>query len=193
MEKVYNKISGFFLNFIVAFSAVIFGIVLLFRLPCDYIRYKTSPYYKKERKKYEMFAGSSINFRICNIVIKNKLPVSFIADTEDDLLENMSFVSGDILIIPNIFSITYDDKNSMWECLKEDERDTSQFSLDDFIEMEIERVNYNAGKKICTKAVVLTKGNNVDNINAAKNDSRFLIYKNNPEEVLKDFCERITL
>ena len=77
----------------------------------------------------------------------------------------------------------------MWACLKEDERDTSQFPLDDFIEMEIERVNYNAGKKICTKAVVLTKDKNIDNEHIARNDSRFLIYNNNPEEVLKAFCE----
>lgn len=179
--------------FVSILFSVVFGIFLLFKLPYDYIKYKTSLYYKRDRRKYEMFAGSSINFKICNVVIKNKLPVDFIADAKDDFLENMCFVSGDILIISSPFFFAYDDKIGVWDCCKVEDRDTSRFLLEDFIEMEIERANCNAGKKICTKAVIMAKDKNVDNENVARRDMRFLIYNNNLEEVLKDFCERCML
>ena len=41
---------------------------------------------------------------------------------------------------------------------------------------------------VCDKAVVLVDVNNIENIDIAKQENRFLIYDDNREEVIKTFC-----
>lgn len=173
--------------------SVILGVYYFFKLPYDYIKYKTSPYYKKERKKYKAFAGSSANFKIYNEIIKNELPIEYIENPEEKSLENGKFVLDNILIIPNVFFFKYDNENKTWDyCVEENGDILSVMPLDDYLETEIEEVNKFAGKNVCKSAVVLTYAEYIDEKYLAKSDSHFLVYDNDLAEVLKDFCDRNT-
>ena len=63
--------------------------------------------------------------------------------------------------------------------------------LDEYIELEIQGANEQAGRIICDDAIVLIDADYIENVDAAKNEKRFLIYDNNREEVLKQFCKNI--
>lgn len=188
MKKLLDKIGGFLLWPVAIFFTVILVFCLVFRLPYDYIKYKTSPYYKKEHRKYEMFVAGSIDFKIYNEIIRNELPVQYIENPEDGLLENGRFVFDNILIIPNAFQFRYDDESGEWNyCAEEDGDIITVMPLDDYIEIEIEEINKIIGENLCESAVVLTKLKDVDKADTARLDSRFLVYDGNLAEVLKDF------
>ena len=188
MKKLLNKISELFLWLVAILFAIILFFCLVFRLPYDYIKYKISPYYKKEHRKYEMFVAGSIDFKIYNEIIKNDLPIQYVENSEDGLLENGWFIFNDILIIPNAFWFRYDDESENWNyCVEEYGDVTTVMPFDDYIKIEIEEINKITGKNLYESAVVLTDVKGVDEVDIAKSDSRFLVYDGNLAEVLKDF------
>lgn len=195
MKKILSKIGSFFGMLFAILLALIFGICVVFLLPFDYIKYKRSFYYKKERKKYKLYAATGIIFEIYNEIIKNDLPIKYIPNPNDDSLEEGWFVYNNTLIIPNCFAFEYNTVAEKWnyccEIPENDDADKSVImSLDEYLETEIQEANELAGDTICDKAIVLIDANCIDNVEFAKKESRFLVYNDNREEVLNDFCNK---
>ncbi len=191
MKKMINVVKHFFLTILACIIAILCGICFVFMLPLDYIKYKRSPYYKKERKKYRLFAASGCAFEIYNEILKNNLPIRFFANPKEASLESGWFVFGDILIIPNVFSFDFDSESQRWlYCDEDDEEKRTIMALDEYIEIEIREANELAGRVICTDAIVLIDADCIENMDMAKKEKRFLIYEDNRAEVLRQFCEQ---
>ena len=175
--------------------ALIFGICVVFLLPFDYIKYKRSLYYKTERKKYSLYEAFGINFDIYNEILKNNLPIKFIRDPNYDSIQRGWFVYNNTLIIPNVFSFEYNTETEKWNfcCETTEEDDTENriiLSLDEYIQTEVKEVNALAGNTVCDKAIVLIDANYIEDVELAKRESKFLVYDDDREEVLKNFCNK---
>ena len=187
MKKVMKR---FFLTVLAIFGLALLGIVFAIMLPVDYIKYKRSLYYKKERKKYTLFAATGEAFDLYNEILKNDLPIRFYQNPNDPSPACGWFVLDNTLIIVNVFSFEFDHESGTWKyCVEEDDEVREILTLDEYIEMEIEEANELAGQMICKDAVVLIDGDCIDDTEKEKAEKRFLIYENNREEVLKQFCE----
>lgn len=190
MKKVFNIFYRFFLFLFIPLAAILLGICLVFILPIDNIKYKRSLYYKKEHKKYELFAATGIKFKLYNEILKNELPINYYQNPNDDSLEKGWFVLGNTLIIPSVFTFEFDLESGKWNyCDVHDEEKRIIMPLDEYIEIEIQEANERLGQVVCNNAIVLINANSVDNIDVAKNEKRFLIYEKNREEILIEFCE----
>lgn len=159
-------------------------------LPLDYIKYKKSYYYKKEHRRYRLFAASGSNFEIYNEILKTNLPIRFIENHNEKSIEYGWFVLDDILIIPNVFSFEFDSKSKTWVYSCENEKENRIImSLDEYIEIEIKKVNEHIGQVVCNDAIILIDVDYIKNVTMAKKEKRFLTYEENREEVLKHFCK----
>lgn len=195
MKKIPSKIGGFLGTLFGIVLVLLLGVYVIFLLPLDYIKYKRSLYYKTERKKYRLYAGTGINFEIYNEIIKNDLPIEYIYNPNDDSLERGWFVYNNILINPNVFSFEYNTETEKWNyCCEIIEDDDAEkriiMSLDEYMETEVQEANKLAGDAICDKAIVLIDANCIENVELAKRETRFLIYDDNREEILKNFCNK---
>lgn len=187
MKKAVGKAFSGILAFLIT---IVLAVCFIFMLPLDYIKYKRSLYHKKEHKKYRLFAASGCNFEIYNEILKSNLPIQFIENPNANSLEYGWFVFENILIIQNVFSFEFNLENKQWTyCCEDEEEKRIIMTLDEYIEIEIQEVNELAGHVICNDAIVLIDGNCIENIDAAKNEKRFMIYEENREETLKRFCE----
>lgn len=185
-----KAIKSFCLTVLVIVGLILFGICLVVRLPFDYLKYKRSAYYKKERKKYRLFAASSEHFEIYNEISKYDLPIRFIENPEDPSLDCGRFVFEDILILPYDFSFEFDPQSGRWNYCCEDEDERQEIlSLDEYLENEMTFVNELAGQEICQYAVVLMDGSCIEDPEPVKREKRFLVYDDNRAEVLKQLCE----
>lgn len=185
---------NFFVLILAFLGAIPFAVCCLFILPFDYIKYKRSPYYKNERKKYNLFAAQGTHFRIYNDIAKYDLPLRFIPHPTVESVECGWFVLGNTLVLAGDFSFDYfdiDPKSQAWACCYDDEEDDKQIllTLDELIDNELQEFNRLVGQPVCTDAVVLIDIDNIENYDMAKNEKRFLIYDENRLEVLKPFCE----
>ena len=172
----------------------LFGVCSLFILPFDYIKYKRSPYYKNEHKKYEWFSAQGIHFKIYNEVRENNLPLRFIPHPTVESVECGWFVLGSTLVLPGDFSFDYfdiDPESQVWACYCDGEEDDKQIllSLDELIDNELQEFNRLVGQPVCTDAVVLIDKDYFENYDMAKNEKRFLVYEGDRLEVLRQFCE----
>lgn len=189
MKKIFNAVANFLLAVGVVLVFPLFGVGLCLYLPIDYIKYKRSPYYKKERKKYEAFAATGIHFKICNEILSNDLPIQVISNSKDDSVSRWWFVFGDTLIIPDWFSFEYDPESGTWQDFGEDEDGKrSIMDLDEYIQIALDEVNQQAGEPICKDGVVLIDADNLKDLEQAKKEKKFLIYHKNRAQVLKNFC-----
>lgn len=163
---------------------------MIFRLPVDYIRYKRSIYYKTTHKKYSFFAGSGQHFEIYNEILENGLPIEYVSNPEEDDLLFGWFHLGNTLVIVNCFSFTLDKETGKWKCYADEEDDCVLITLDEYLENEIRDANELSGKKFCDKAVILINSEELSDVDAAKEETRFLIYDGNKRaEALNSFCE----
>ncbi len=190
MKKIWKFFSNIFLSVLAVIIVPILGICLIFMLLSDYVKYKKSYYYKKTCKKYTLFAATSVEFEFYNEIVKNNLPIEFIADQRDESLLRGWFVFKNTLIIPDVFDFEYDAESEKWNYYCEDEDENKiVMSLDEYIDTEIEEANRLTGKELCSNAVVLIDGSCfADNQDIAKAESRFLFYHDNRAEVIKEFC-----
>ena len=187
MKKVFSEL---WTGIVAAFTAIIFGIAVLFMLPFDYIKYKRSHYYKKERKKYEPYAGSGYYFNMNNAIAKNDLPIQYFENPHNNSFTCGWFVLNNILIVLPIFPFEYDPDSQTWSCfIKDDEQKNIIMTLDEYMETAIQDANELAGQVICSDAVILIDGDYIEPVDMAKKDKRFLICEGNYETVLKAFCE----
>lgn len=168
----------------------LFGVCSLFILPFDYIKYKRSPYYKNEHKKYEWFSAQGIHFKIYNEVCENNLPLRFIQHPTVESVECGWFVLGSTLLIPSDFPFDFDAQNQQWACCCDDEDEDKcvLLSLDEYMDNELQDFSRLVGQPICTDAIVLIDKDDIENYDLVKNEKRFLIYDGNRLEVLKQFC-----
>lgn len=198
MKKILSKIRDFFGTLFGIFLALILAVCVIFLIPMDYIKYKRSLYYKTEHKKYRLYAATGIHFEIYNEILKNNLPIQYIANPTDDSLEQGWFVYNHTLIIPNVFSFEYNTESERWnyccEIIEDDDTEKRVImSLDEYMETEVQEANRLAGDTICDKAIVLIDANAIENVELAKRENNFLVYDDNREEVLRSFCEKYLL
>lgn len=183
-----KTVKQFFISVLAAVGLVMLGIGLVFFLPYDYIKYKRSAYYKKERKKYTLYAGNGPAFQLYNEIIKHGLPIRFCENPNDPSLECGWFLFGDILIIQDPFALEFDCESGTWKYHDEEDEEQPLMSLDEVIQMEVDIANRLSGQVICQDAVVLIDRDCLDD--PMKADKRMLVYENkNQAEVLKQFCE----
>ena len=182
-----KAIKQFFLTILAVVGLVLLGIVFVITLPFDYIKYKRSLYYRKERKKYTLFAATGVAFDLYNEILKNDLPIRFYENPHDPSPACGWFVLDDTLIIVNAFSFKLDEESGEWRyCCDEDE---TYMLLEEYIETEIAEANELLGQVICSDAVVLVDGDEAGVVEKLKAEKRFLVYENDRVEVLKRFCE----
>ena len=116
-----------------------------------------------------------------NEIARNGLPIKFIFNPEDDFVERGFFVFRDTLIVVNVYDFEYDFEKDRWLYVCEDIDENGNekrviMSLDEYIETEIAEANRIVGEKICSKAVVLTDSDGLENIEKAEAEKRFLVY-----------------
>lgn len=181
-SKLLNEI-------LILLAIILFAIIGLFFIPLDYISYKRSLYYKNERRKYTLFDGVGVMFDLYNEIYGNGLPIRYIPNPKDKSVHMGWFVLQDTLIILNDFWFFYDAQQDTW-IWKNDEDSEALMTLDEYIQSEIEGTNHLAGEVICNKAVVLIDTESLDDPELAKKEKRFLVYKDDRLEVLKEFCNR---
>ena len=188
MKKVFSKIGTFFGTLFGILLALLVGICFVLLLPLDYIKYKRSLFYKNEHKKYKFFAGSGFYFEFYNEIAKNDLPIKYMFNPKNDALECGWFVFDKTLLIPDSMVEYYSDVEK-WFCSEYDGgHDVASIPLDEYLQQEIATINELLEYNVCDKAVVLVDVNNIENIDIAKQENRFLIYDDNREEVIKTFC-----
>lgn len=202
MKKVMKKLKEIGEMIIAIPIIILIGLALIIMVPLDYIKYKRSAYYKRERKKYSFFAASGTHFDLYNTIIKHDLPIEYIPDAECDELQCGWFVRGETLIVISDFPFEYDE-DSGWNYCEyveyedgEDEHDDKKeiMSLDEYIDLQLSHVNESVTDRVFTDAVILIDEDSVeDNVKEAKAEPRFLVYSdsdpdNGMAEVLKRFC-----
>ena len=187
MKKALSKIGTFFGALFGILLALIVGICFVLLLPFDYIKYKRSLFYKIEHKKYKFFAGSGFYFEFYNEIAKNNLPIKYIFNPQNDALECGWFVFDKTLLIPDSMVEYYSDVEK-WFCSEYDGgHDVASIPLDEYLQQEIDGINEILESDVCDKAVVLVDINNIENIDIAKQEKRFLLYDDR-EEIIKTFC-----
>ena len=188
MKKILSKIGTFFAILFGILLALFVGLCFVLLLPFDYIKYKRSLFYKIERKKYKFFAGSTFYFKFYNEIAKNNLPIKYIFNPKNEALECGWFVFDKTLLIPDTM-VEYHSDIEKWFCSEYDGgRDAVSVTLDEYLQQEIDNINKLLESTVCDKAVVLLDINNIENIDIAKQESRFLIYDDNRADVIKIFC-----
>ena len=191
MRVIKSSIKKFFSFILAILIAIIFGVCLIFILPFDYIKYKSSLYYKNTKKKYTFFDASNDNFKIYNEINKNNLPINFIHHPKEKSIVYGWFVFEKTLIIVNAFNFEYNSESEKWIFSGEydEEENRVLLSIDEYIKTEIEEVNQALNDKVCDKAVILICGDDLENAENAYKEERFLIYKGDMIEKLKLFVK----
>ena len=186
-----NAIKKFFSFILAIFITIIVGVCLILLLPFDYIKYKSSLYYKNTKRRYAPFAGTNHKFKIYNEISKNGLPISFIHHPKERSILYGQFVFEKTLIIVDQFDFEYDSETEQWFfSLESDDEDRILLSTDEYIETEIEEVNQAFGYRICDNAVILISADDLENAESAYREEGFLVYKDDMVEKLTLFCKK---
>lgn len=192
MKKALNGLLEAIGTIIGTVIALFLALVLILLVPFDYIRYKRSPYYKIERRKYRLFAGNSDYFGLYNDIVKNNLPIKYIHNPKEERVVHGWFVFDRTLIISNVFSFEYNEEFDRWDyyceiCDDDGNEKTTVITLDEYISTEIEEANRLSGQNICDKAIVLIDGALFKEKERAMQEKRFLVYDDRID-ALKKFC-----
>ena len=187
-----KAIKSFCLSILVIVGFILFGVCLVIMLPFDYLKYRRSAYYKKERKKYRLFAASGWQFALYNEILNHDLPIRFVENPENPDLECGYFVFEDILFLPYDFCFEFNAQSGTWQyCAEGEDAQTQTLTLQEWIESQIAEVNESTGQELCKEAVFLLEGSEIEDLENAKAEKRFLICEENRPEVLKQFCENV--
>ena len=126
-------------------------------------------------------------FEFYNEIAKNNLPIKYIFNPQNDALECGWFVFDKTLLIPDSM-VEYHSDVEKWFCSEYDGgHDVASIPLDEYLQQEIAGINEILESDVCDKAVVLVDINNIENIDIAKQEKRFLLYDDR-EEKIKPFC-----
>lgn len=190
MKLVKETILNILFHIIAIPCSILFGIYLILSTPYDYIKYKRSPYWKKEKDKYMLFFSRSKEFNIYNKIANANIPISFIKDPRSDVKGNGWFVYDRTLIIVNWGYFEFDEHEGIWRLLCDACVDMEMMSLDEFIELELNEKNMLMGEKRYDDAVVLISEDSLSDVELGKEDLRFLVYKEDCTQILRQFCKR---
>lgn len=128
----------------------IFLIVLLIGTPFDYIKYRSSRYYKDTKEKYSWLCTTSYYISLYNLIKKENLPIAYYRCTDVPLTGYGYFVYQDMLLL-NDYEPCYDEEKQTWLVEVEDE----YVDLESEVEAVRARCNQRLGREVCKKAVVL--------------------------------------
>ena len=177
---------------VLAVVVVIFLVVAaIIALPIDYIKYKTSLAYKKERRKYSLFATSSSNFKTYNMALKEHIPLEFVENPTYHSLANGWLVLGRTLVVSDVFDFEYDESAGHWvyKCENEHEELITE-TLDEYIKTSIDEANSGAGREICDSVAVLVDGTDEDYSGLGAEPS-FIVYEGDIAEALHELYRRL--
>lgn len=142
----------------------IWFIALLFCLPMDYIRYKTSRFGREVREKYTVWSMLfSERARLYDGIRKAGLPIVY---------ENGHFRYGNTMILYDIGAVTYREETGEWIMDEGDEK--RETTLSAFAEERLAQVSD------CGRAVFLIKSENIVNdkdLPEAERCEDILLYK----------------
>lgn len=189
MKNILSKLSKFFVTVFGILLVLIIGVFYVILLPYDYIRYKCSLFYKRERKKYKLFSGFSVYFDLYNEICKNNLPIKYIFNPNNNAIECGWFVYNKTLLLPDVAVEYYPDVENWFCCEYDGGHDVANVPLSQYLEQEINTINEAFESEICDNAIVLLDEIQVENFDKAKCDKRFLFYNDNRKEVLQNFCK----
>lgn len=193
MKKACKYIFGILLEIIATPFIILAVLWLIILIPFDYFKYKNSCFYKKEKEKYTLFAGNTVELKIYNEIVKNMLPIRYVKNPNDTSITGGWFIFDKTLIIINGFWFGYDEENKKWTCEIEkedlDEGESSIITLDEYVETELQEFNEIIGEPLCNDAIVLIDEEDVDNPEMARSEERFLTYTFDRVAKLKRFCK----
>lgn len=191
MKKAKTLVTNAIFIIITLPLLVLAAVYLILLIPFDYIRYKKSFYYKNEKQKYTLFAGTNENFKVYNAIAKCNLPIQYIKHPQDDSIGSGWFAYGKTLLIMNFLDFEYDEQREIWTSWQEDDdgKNVDLMQLDEFIEIDLEEKNELIGGNIYEDAVVWISAEALSDLEQAKKEHRFLIYEKDREEALRRFCE----
>ena len=193
--KILKKIIEILLYPLILILLVIALVCLLIKLPFDYVKYKSSLYYRTYRKKYKPFFADSSEFELHNVILKHQLPIRYITNPDEDSDVEGWFMMGDVLLISNSVDFEYDSESGTWKyCVYDEYEDKSTtLTIDEYVHGEIAEVNRLVGEDICRDAVVLIDSDILDAaddyLEPMKAEKHVLLYKGNLDEVLVKLCD----
>lgn len=194
-ERIEDMFSNIFLSILLIPIGAILLVFAPFYLLYDYIKYKTSIYYKKEHEKYRMFSATGLQFKFYNIVLENNFPIKFIKHSafETETFGQGWFVKNrTLVIVEESFEYVYSDDLKEWvTSLVYDEESVDGIKLSSYIEDELENINSIFDEKICDDAVLLVDIVEFEQneIQFAQSDKRFIIYDSDITQALKILCD----
>ena len=131
----------------------------------------------------------SFFFNFYREITENKLPIRYISNPKNDSLECGWFVFENTLILPDVI-VQYHSCEKQWFFNEYDGgHDLSSFSIDEYFDKKINEINKCLGGIICDNAIALIDISQIDNVDEAEKEKRFLIYDGDRQEVLKSFCD----
>jgi len=191
VKKVKNLIVNTLCVIIALPFLLLAAIYLILLIPYDYIRYQKSLYYKNEKQKYSLFAGTTENFKVYNEIVKYRLPIKYMKHPQDDSVASGWFACGKTLLIMNFLDFEYDEQRKMWTSRQEedDDKNINLMLLDELIEIELQEKNELVGGTPYENAVVWISVDSLSDIEQAKKEKRFLIYEKDRAAALRQFCK----
>lgn len=193
MKKLLRKIADGILAVAVVIILIVVSIVGIIALPFDYIEYKTSRVYKKDRRKYSPFAASSSNFEIYNAALKEHIPLEFVENPMGSSYAFGWLVLGRTLVMTDVYAFDYDEKTGQWGYQCENEHDEFvTMSLDEYIEMHIDCTNHDAGREICDSVAVLVDRKELKGKNATQLEEHpsFIFHDDDVADALRQLVKR---
>ena len=164
-------------------------VAAIIELPIDYIKYKTSHVYKKERRRYSYIVTSTSNFKTYNVALKEHIPLEFVENPTYHSLANGWLVLGRTLVVSDVFDFEYDESAGYWVYKYENE-ETVTMSIGEYIDMLIDFTNHGAGREICDSVAFLVDGTDEDYSGLGAEPS-FIVYEGDIAEALHELYRRL--
>ncbi len=160
--------------------AVPLVIMFLLCIPFDYIKYRSSPYFKNFKEKYSIGITGSINFMLYNAIEQLNLPVKFYKIDSGGLIAYAIY--GDIVIIGDVV-LSFDDEHGFYISgwVEEDDTERETFdTLEETAAQYLASANELAGGAACHRAVYFLKEENLPDVD----DSQYEILLSRGDVIL---------
>lgn len=152
--QIFSKNSKKIFDVLLTAIALPFVFILLFLLvlytPVDYLRYRSTRFYKHFKEKYTWLCGGSTFIKVYDLIQKNNLPIEYFRNEIVPSAGYGYFVYKDSLLLLD-YNVCYDDEQGKWVVNFGDDEPAP---LESVAAGEIDAFNTNFGKNI-KKAVVL--------------------------------------
>lgn len=192
MKKLLTAISKVLVFILLLPFLLITGVVLLLRLPFDYVAYKRSFYYRDYGLKYTFLAGMSAYIKLYEIIRRASLPIQYVRAPENGEVYAMHgygyFLRHEVLILPDLGAVWYEDGD--W-CMETGEKCSK---LTDVMRETLEEARAAMQNEGCRRAVILQKRQalSYEDAERAENDELILLYDGkHPEKALKTYAGRL--